>query len=113
MFCAAPTVLISISNVPEKIRAGAPKGVRLFTAGAPPAATTIELIEKELGWELTHVYGLTETAPLITICEPLPEHQDLSIEERAKIKARQGVELVSSGELLVYFCILNRSTGTL
>ena len=101
MFCAAPTVLISISNVPEKVRAGAPKGVRLFTAGAPPAAATIELIERELGWELTHVYGLTETAPLITICEPLPEHQDLSIEERAKIKARQGVELVSSGELLV------------
>ena len=101
MFCAAPTVLISISNVPEKIRAGAPKGVRLFTAGAPPAAATIELIERELGWELTHVYGLTETAPLITICEPLPEHQNLSIEDRAKIKARQGVELVSSGELLV------------
>ncbi len=101
MFCAAPTVLISISNVPEKVRAGVSKGVRLFTAGAPPAAATIELIERELGWELTHVYGLTETAPLITICEPLPEHQDLSIEERAKIKARQGVELVSSGELLV------------
>ena len=101
MFCAAPTVLISISNVPEKVRAGAPKGVRLFTAGAPPAAATIELIERELGWELTHVYGLTETAPLITICEPLPEHQNLSIEDRAKIKARQGVELVSSGELLV------------
>ena len=101
MFCAAPTVLISISNVPEKVRSEAPKGVRLFTAGAPPAAATIELIERELSWELTHVYGLTETAPLITICEPLPEHQDLSIEERAKIKARQGVELVSSGELLV------------
>ena len=46
MFCAAPTVLISIANVPENIRAAAPKGVRLFTAGAPPAAATIELIEK-------------------------------------------------------------------
>ncbi len=101
MFCAAPTVLIAIANAPDEVRAGAPRGVRLFTAGAPPAAATIELVERELGWDLTHVYGLTETAPLITFCEPLPEHQNLPVEERARIKARQGVELVSSGELRV------------
>lgn len=101
MLCAAPTVLISIANAPAEIRTGAPRGVRLFTAGAPPAAATIELVERELGWELTHVYGLTETTPLITFCEPLPEHQTLSPAERAQIKARQGVELVSSGELRV------------
>jgi fatty-acyl-CoA synthase len=101
MFCAAPTVLISIANASEEVRAGAPRGVRLFTAGAPPAAATIELVERELGWELTHVYGLTETAPLITFCEPRPEHQNLQVEERSKIKSRQGVELVSSGELRV------------
>ena len=101
MVCAAPTVLISIANAPEEVRANAPKGVRLFTAGAPPAAATIEQVEKELGWELTHVYGLTETAPLITVCEPLPEHNGLSVSERARIKAFQGVELVSSGELKV------------
>jgi fatty-acyl-CoA synthase len=101
MFCAAPTVLISIANAPAEVRAGAPRGVRLFTAGAPPAAATIELIERELGWDLTHVYGLTETTPLITFCEPLPEHEMLSLQERATIKARQGVELVSSGELKV------------
>ena len=101
MFCAAPTVLIGIANAPKALRAGAPRGVRLFTAGAPPAAATIELIERELGWELTHVYGLTEVSPLISICEPLPEHASLSPGERAIIKARQGVELVSSGELRV------------
>ena len=101
MLCAAPTVLISIANAPADIRANAPRGVRLFTAGAPPAAATIELVERELGWELTQVYGLTETAPLITVCEPLPEHQTLSLSERAQIKARQGVELVTSGELKV------------
>jgi fatty-acyl-CoA synthase len=101
MFCAAPTVLISIANAPEEMRAGAPRGVRLFTAGAPPAPATIELVERELGWELTHVYGLTETTPLITFCEPRPEHLRLSLPERAQIKARQGVELVSSGELRV------------
>ena len=101
MLCAAPTVLIGIANAPADIRAGAPRGVRLFTAGSPPAAATIELVERELGWELTQVYGLTETSPLITFCEPLPEHQSLSLAERATIKARQGVELVSSGELRV------------
>ncbi|MBK9081204.1 MAG: long-chain-fatty-acid--CoA ligase [Rhizobiales bacterium] len=101
MFCAAPTVLISIANAPADVRAGAPRGVRLFTAGAPPAAATIELVERELGWELTHVYGLTETSPLIAFCEPLAEHLGLSPEERANIKARQGVELVSSGDLRI------------
>ena len=101
MFCAAPTVLISIANAPAETREGAPRGVRLFTAGAPPAAATIETVERDLGWDLTHVYGLTETAPLITFCEPRPDHQDLPLNERAKIKARQGVELISSGELRV------------
>jgi len=101
MFCAAPTVLISIANAPAEVRADAPRGVRLFTAGAPPAAATIELVEGELGWEVTHVYGLTETTPLISLCEARPEHRSLSLADRAKIKARQGVELVSSGELRV------------
>lgn len=68
MFCAAPTVLISIANAPPELRGSVPRGVRLFTAGAPPAAATIERIEGEFGWDLTQVYGLTETAPFITIC---------------------------------------------
>jgi fatty-acyl-CoA synthase len=101
MFCAAPTVLISIANAPEELRRRAPRGIRLLTAGAPPAAATIERIEGELGWELTHIYGLTETSPFITVCEELPEHTRLSATERAIIKARQGVELVTSGELIV------------
>ena len=99
--CAAPTVLISIANGPEALRTKVRKGVKLLTAGAPPAAATIERVEGELGWEITQVYGLTETAPLISICEPLPEHEALSLGERAAIKARQGVELITSGELAV------------
>jgi fatty-acyl-CoA synthase len=75
--------------------------VRVLTAGAPPAAATIERVEGELGWEVIHVYGMTETSPFITLCEPLPEHASLSIGERARVKARQGVELITSGELLV------------
>jgi fatty-acyl-CoA synthase len=97
--CAAPTVLIAIANGPEAERRQVRRGIKLFTAGAPPAAATIERMEGELGWEVTQVYGLTETAPFISICEPLPEHTKLDNAERARIKARQGVELITSGEL--------------
>ena len=101
MLCAAPTVLIGIANAPEELRRDARAGVRVLTAGAPPAAATINRVEQELGWVITHVYGLTETAPFITVCEPRPEHARLSPGDRATIKARQGVELITSGELLV------------
>src|SRR5262245_15858124 len=50
MLCAAPTVLIGIANSPEDIRRGVRAGVRVLTAGAPPAAATIERVEGELGW---------------------------------------------------------------
>ena len=101
MFCAAPTVLISIASAPEELRKDVKRGVRVITAGAPPAAATINRIEQDFGWEITQVYGLTETAPFITICEPRPEDAKLSADERATIKARQGVELFTSGELSV------------
>jgi len=99
--CAAPTVLISLANAPESLRRLAPKGIRVITAGAPPAASTIQRLEEELGWTIIHVYGLTETAPFITVCEQRPEHAPLPIRKRAAIKARQGVELITSGELRV------------
>jgi acyl-CoA synthetase (AMP-forming)/AMP-acid ligase II len=99
--CAAPTVLISLANASPAARGEVPAGVRVVTAGAPPAAATIERLEGGFGWEVTQVYGLTETAPFITICAPLPEHEELSPADRAVIKARTGVELLTSGELLV------------
>jgi acyl-CoA synthetase (AMP-forming)/AMP-acid ligase II len=99
--CAAPTVLISLASAPADVRGDVPAGVHVVTAGAPPAAATIERLEGELGWQVTHVYGLTETAPFITVCAPLPEHQDLAPADRAVVKARQGVELLTSGELRV------------
>jgi fatty-acyl-CoA synthase len=101
MLCAAPTVLITIASAPEELRATAPRGVRVLTAGAAPAAHTIERVEDGLGWTIMQLYGLTETSPAITICEPRPEHAALSVAERARIKARQGVELITSGELRV------------
>jgi fatty-acyl-CoA synthase len=101
MLCAAPTVLIGVANAPEELRRGVRRGVRVMTAGAPPAAATIERVEGELGWTITQAYGLTETSPFITICEERPEHGSLTAPERAAVKARQGVELLTSGELRV------------
>ena len=101
MLCAAPTVLIGIANGPEELRRDAPRGLRIMTAGAPPAAATIERVEGELGWIITQAYGLTETSPFITICESRPEYEGLSCADRAVIKACQGVELLTSGELRV------------
>jgi len=99
--CAAPTVLIGIANGAEPLRRELRRGVRVLAAGAPPAAATIERFEEELGWEITQVYGLTETSPFISICEPLPHHTALPPAQRAIVKARQGVELITSGELRV------------
>jgi len=101
MLCAAPTVLIGLANADEELRRSAPRGLRVLTAGAPPAASTIERLEDELGWIVTQVYGLTETTPFITVCEPRSEHASLNLSDRATIKARQGVELITSGETKV------------
>ena len=99
--CAAPTVLILLANATAEQRGVVRPGVRVMTAGAPPAAVTIQRVEEEFQWKLLHVYGLTETAPFITVCEPTPEHRLLPVDERAVVKARQGVELITSGELRV------------
>ena len=99
--CAAPTVLIGLANAPAALKADVPRGVRVLTAGAPPAAATIQRIEDDLGWTVTQLYGLTETSPLMTICEPLPEHATLSRAAQARQKARQGVEQLTGGEVRV------------
>jgi fatty-acyl-CoA synthase len=101
MLCAAPTVLIALANGPEQARRTLRRGLRVLTAGAPPAAATIQRVEGELGWQITQVYGLTETAPFISICEVRPEDASLSSDALARHKARQGVELMTSGELKV------------
>jgi fatty-acyl-CoA synthase len=99
--CAAPTVLISLVNASNEVRGEVPRGVHVLTAGAPPAAATIERLEGEFGWEITQVYGLTETSPFLTICEPRPEHQELSASDRAVVKALTGVEMIGAGEMRV------------
>src|SRR3954454_11888337 len=62
--------------------------VRIVVAGAPPPSRTIARIEAELGWEFNQIYGLTETAPLVTVNRHRAEYDDLAAEERAKKLSR-------------------------
>jgi acyl-CoA synthetase (AMP-forming)/AMP-acid ligase II len=81
--------------------------VRIVVAGAPPPSRTVARIEAELGWEFNQIYGLTETAPLLTVNRPRAEFDDLDPEERARLLSRAGVpalgtrlQVSESGEVL-------------
>jgi fatty-acyl-CoA synthase len=64
--CMAPAVLRAILDYPDKARHAIKTRPRFTLAGAPPPAAYAERLEKELGWEFLEIYGLTETAPLLT-----------------------------------------------
>src|ERR1022692_657234 len=64
--------------------------VRIIVAGAPPPSKTIERVEAELGWEFIQIYGLTETAPLLTMNRRPAEWDDLPGAERARLQSRAG-----------------------
>jgi fatty-acyl-CoA synthase len=68
--------------------------VRAVIAGAPPPSKTIERMETELGWEFIQIYGLTETAPLLTINRAPAEWDGLDPAERARRLSRAGVPAV-------------------
>jgi fatty-acyl-CoA synthase len=93
-FCAAPTVLVGIANHPAATPFSQP--IHVTTAGAPPAPRTILQMEK-LGATITQVYGLTETYGPITVCAWKADRwNDLDSQERARLKARQGVAMFTT-----------------
>ena len=89
-FCGAPIVLNSLVNAPAQLKQGIDHPVKAMTAGAAPPAAVIAGVEA-LGIEVTHVYGLTETYGPVTVCAWHEEWDELPLEERARLKARQGV----------------------
>jgi fatty-acyl-CoA synthase len=94
-FCAAPTVLTVLVNHPAARRLARP--IRVFTAGAPPSPTIISQMF-ELNFDLDHVYGLTESYGPFTINVSPPGSPRLSVAERARLKARQGVPHITAGQ---------------
>ncbi len=97
-FNGAPTLLIMMAWHPDAGRLA--RAVRVATGGAPPTPAILQRMT-ELGMDVTHLYGLTETFGPAVICEWRGEWNGLTIEEQAKIKARQGVSNVISQELRV------------
>jgi fatty-acyl-CoA synthase len=93
--CGAPTVLTGMSASPAAA-AQSLTGVTIVTAGAPPAPQVIRAMEG-LGATIQHVYGLTETYGPHTICAFQPGWDELPLEQRALVKARQGVPYIVAG----------------
>ena len=89
-FCGAPIVLNFIINATKEERRDFSHTVKAMTAAAPPPAATLQRMQ-EIGFEVTHVYGLTETYGPAVICAWQPQWNDLDIEEQTRLKGRQGV----------------------
>ena len=99
LFNCAPAVIAAVLDAAAARRQKAVtvpgRGrVRVVIAGAPPPSRTIERIETELGWEFVQIYGLTETAPLLTINRAPAEWDGLEPAERARRLSRAGVPAV-------------------
>ena len=91
-FGAAPIILAMLADAPAEVRKRMDNTVQVMTAGAPPPSKVLEKIE-QLNFNVTHVYGLTETYGHVVYCEARPDWRDLTGERLAELKARQGVRL--------------------
>ncbi len=96
--CAAPTVLIMMSNFPGAENLKFSRRLEIMTAGAPPAPKVIENVEA-MGANITHTYGLTEVFGPHSVCAWKTEWDALPAEKRAGLKSRQGVAYVTAHHL--------------
>jgi fatty-acyl-CoA synthase len=98
--CGAPTVLSMLINAPAELRRRFPQRVEIQTGGSAPPVKVIRAME-DLGFRVTHIYGLTEVQGPSTLCEPRDEWAALAAEPRAAQLARQGVRYpVVAGQMV-------------
>jgi len=109
IMCGAPAVVAAVLDAASDWPGEVPGNgrVRMCVAGAPPPTRTIERMETELGWEFIQLYGLTETAPILTLNRTRTEWDDLTTAERAVKLSRAGAPVLGvtmtttpDGELL-------------
>ncbi len=93
LMCGAPAVVAAILEAASSWDGPVPGTgrTRIVVAGAPPPTRTIERVETELGWEFIQIYGLTETAPLLTINRAPAEWDQVPASERAERLGRAGL----------------------
>ena len=89
-YCGAPIVHSTIADAPDEMRRGVDRKVKALVAGAAPPSTMIAAMER-IGFDLTHVYGLTETYGPATVCAKHPEWEAMELDERVERNGRQGV----------------------
>ena len=89
-YCGAPIVHSMLISAPETMKQGIDHKVHAMVAAAAPPASMIEGMDK-MGFDLTHVYGLTETYGPATVCAKQPGWSSLDVGERAMKNGRQGV----------------------
>jgi acyl-CoA synthetase (AMP-forming)/AMP-acid ligase II len=96
LLCGAPAVVAMVLDAAATWDGPVPGAgrTRIVVAGAPPPTRTIERIETELGWEFIQIYGLTETAPLLTMNRSKAEWDDLSPADRAAKLGRAGAPVI-------------------
>ncbi|WP_210396611.1 acyl-CoA synthetase [Motiliproteus sediminis] len=99
-FCGAPIVLNMLNGAPAELKQDITHQVKVMTAGAAPPAAVIQGME-EMGFKVTHVYGLTETYGPSVVCAWHDEWDDNTIEQKARLKARQGVRAPMLDGLMV------------
>lgn len=101
LLCGAPIVINMLVNDPKVNETNIKVKSRMATAGSPPSAAVIQKAQELLGLDIIHIYGLTETSPFILYNEWKSDFDQLSQEEQATLKARQGIELAFNGETKV------------
>jgi fatty-acyl-CoA synthase len=99
-YCGAPIVHSTLISAPEEMKKGITHKVRGMVAAAAPPAAMIEGMEK-LGFDITHVYGLTEVYGPATVCAKQAEWETLDIGERTRLNGRQGVRYLMEEGLSV------------
>ena len=87
--CGAPIVLNMLAHAPDESKSSFPQRVEIATGGAAPPSAVIETME-EIGFNVTHLYGLTETYGPATVCVPQDDWPNLAVNERSARMARQG-----------------------
>ena len=104
--CGAPIIMSMIAHATAEEKRIFSQTVEMMTAAAPPPPAVIKAIENT-GVRITHVYGLTEVYASAVVCAWKPEWDNLPEEEKAQLKARQGVAYELQEDCLV----LNPDTG--
>ena len=109
LMCGAPAVVAAILDAATTWEGEIPGTgkTRIVVAGAPPPTSIIEQVETVLGWEFIQIYGLTETAPLLTMSRGRTEWDQLPSGERAQLLGRAGapalgvkIKVTDEGEIL-------------